>query len=506
MNRMLFSIGSLQGVVMVITAVRAKVFAVLLGPGGFGIVATLDQLVTTASQFSSFSLPFTAMKFLSRAHSQGEERFRRAYSRFLQAMVTLAVLATTAAVIVVPRFLGRFEHTIAKYDAPVSLALLGIPAAMLIAFFINALAARGQVLRSILLSAAFSAALMVSGAIGCWLGGVPGLYRAAVPAATLFVVGFAVLGHLKMDLPVYVPESGRRGPKPDAVAVETALLTYLAVGSYSLLLLLVRYLSLTRLGEVAAGLLQADLAVSWSIGALLTPASMLYLAPFVNREIPVSQRWEAAEAFLPRVLMLYSLGALPVLLFPDLVLRVLYSGRFLGAVQFLAWVIVWQCLAQVMAVYQQLLIGLEDIWGGCVVVTMGGYLAAAVLCFVLVRPFGIIGIGLGLIGGAILGAGLGMLRLRRKYGRGVPKSIPGLVAFSVLGLFGVAASGRMTQELTWTGLIVRFLVAIAFLAGLWAMLPSTLRAELRYSVVSRIPWKRGRLASGESRGRTPGDE
>ncbi|PYJ53124.1 MAG: hypothetical protein DME82_14795, partial [Verrucomicrobia bacterium] len=77
MFRVIFSIGFLQAVTILISAVRTKVFAVLLGPSGFGVLATIDQLILSICQFCNLSLPDTAVKFLSRSHSISEEQFQK---------------------------------------------------------------------------------------------------------------------------------------------------------------------------------------------------------------------------------------------------------------------------------------------------------------------------------------------------------------------------------------------------------------------------------------------
>ena len=128
MLRTILSIGFAQGLGLLINTVRAKIFAVLLGPAGFGVVATIDQLVLSVSQFSNLSLPFTALKFLSRDHSLGEEQFRKSYAAFLQAIVVLAIIATVIAITVIPRNLANLDPQLVKYRQPLMVALLGIPA------------------------------------------------------------------------------------------------------------------------------------------------------------------------------------------------------------------------------------------------------------------------------------------------------------------------------------------------------------------------------------------
>lgn len=131
MLRTIFSIGLLQVGGIVISALRSKLFAVLLGPAGFGIVATIDQLVTSLAQLSNFSVPFTASKFLSRSHSAREKVFKKRYAAFLCLMPGLAVVATAASAALVPWVLERIGPRLAQHRATGVNAMLGLPALLL---------------------------------------------------------------------------------------------------------------------------------------------------------------------------------------------------------------------------------------------------------------------------------------------------------------------------------------------------------------------------------------
>jgi O-antigen/teichoic acid export membrane protein len=478
MLRTIFSIGFAQVVGLLINTVRAKIFAVLLGPAGFGVVATIDQLVVSVSQFSNLSLPFTALKFLSRGHSLGEEQFRKSYAAFLQAIAILAVIATLIAIAVIPRNLANLDPQIAKYRQPVLIALLGIPATMLLVFFGNVLAARQKTIQSVLLTRLSSLVLMVFGGIGCLFGGISGIYLVSVPASTALVVGMVIFARVKMNWPLRDrPAALGRKLKANSEIVETAISTYIAVCSYSGLLLLARYQSITHLSEEAAGLLQAGLATAMSVGAVLEPTNMLYFAPYVNRAIPAPEKIEVASKFLPRLIFVYCLGALPVLLFPELVLRILFSNRFIPAAPLLPWFIAWQCLYQISNVYQQLLIGLDDLRGYGAVTTLGN-LCAAALCILWTGLFGLIGTAAAFVVGAIITAGLTVIRLHSRHKLSVPKSMTAIVAFPVLGFALVAALGHLTTEMTLTGVGARLLTAVVLLAGLCFVLPKALRFDL----------------------------
>ena len=85
MSRVLLSIGAIQVVIMLVALVRAKVLSVLLGPAGYGVASTIDQTVLSTMQLAHLSLPFTAMKFMARRHSDGHDAFERTYATFFRA-------------------------------------------------------------------------------------------------------------------------------------------------------------------------------------------------------------------------------------------------------------------------------------------------------------------------------------------------------------------------------------------------------------------------------------
>src|SRR5712692_7193601 len=90
MYRVFITIGSLQALAIALTFLRWKFVAVMLGPEGVGVVSVIDQVVQSAAFFTALSLPFAALKFLSRAHSESEESFQRIYASFLKALLILS--------------------------------------------------------------------------------------------------------------------------------------------------------------------------------------------------------------------------------------------------------------------------------------------------------------------------------------------------------------------------------------------------------------------------------
>src|SRR5262249_11724020 len=94
MLKIITTIGIIQIFAYAVTLVRSKILAVALGPEGLGVISVIDQLVNTVALISAFSLPFAAVKFLSRSHSQGLGAFRRSYSSLLHILLLLTTTGT----------------------------------------------------------------------------------------------------------------------------------------------------------------------------------------------------------------------------------------------------------------------------------------------------------------------------------------------------------------------------------------------------------------------------
>lgn len=477
MIRTLLSIGALQASGILIMALRSKLFAVLLGPAGFGIVATIDQLVTSLAQLSNLSVPFTALKFLSSSHSVSEQAYRRSYTAFLRLMVVLAVLATATSIAVALLALEKLDPELARYQTAVLIAVMGVPALLLMMFFANALAARQESLRSVSLTVLYGAVLLVFGGIGCWLGGIQGIYLGAVPAAMLLIGSTWWLLRARLaPTPTEASIALWKELKSHHQILQTAIFTYVGVGSIACTMLLSRYVAITQLNPEAAGLFQACLAIAMAIGALLGPANSLYLSPQLNRTIPTSEKSSAVAQFVPRLTLLFCLAALPVLLFPEFALWALFSSQFKSAADLLVWFMIWQFVAQLVAVYHHFLIGLNDLRGFCAALAAGN--AATVTgCFMWVDEFGLRGLGAAFIAGALLSLGLTLLRLRQKHAVTLPLDLMPLLTLVPMALIFLPML-PLGAEAEASGAGYRGLLMLGFVLALWHMLPKDLRQEL----------------------------
>src|SRR5262245_52803503 len=93
----LISIAMLQVLTILVGIVRSKGLAEVLGPAGFGVAGALDQAVLTSVTFGAFALPYTAMKFMARSHSESATEFRHTGAGFLRLLLVLSIVTALIA-------------------------------------------------------------------------------------------------------------------------------------------------------------------------------------------------------------------------------------------------------------------------------------------------------------------------------------------------------------------------------------------------------------------------
>src|SRR5258708_5439478 len=131
MLKAILTVGAIQVVAILISIARSKMVALLLGPEGVGIVSVIDQVVQLVAYISALSLPLAAMRFMSRAHSEGEDQFQRTYSLFLSIILTLSSIGALVGVAIAllrPLWLGP---ELFQFNGVVAIAVLAVPAMIL---------------------------------------------------------------------------------------------------------------------------------------------------------------------------------------------------------------------------------------------------------------------------------------------------------------------------------------------------------------------------------------
>jgi PST family polysaccharide transporter len=492
MLKIIATVGTIQVVAILINLIRTKVVAVLLGPEGVGVVSTIDQVIQSAAYFSALSLPFAAVKFLSRAHSDGPDAFRASYGGFLKVLLLLSIVGTAVILAVVTLGSGLLGQQTSRYRGYAVIASIGIPAMVLGGFFVNVLAAARRTRASALMAVITNGAFTAAAAAGVLIGGISGLYVGTVAAGLLLTAGTVVYFHKALALPVYDRTPGplrqlRRNPG----IVSFTATQFLATMAYSASLLVARYTILEGFGEAEAGLLQAALAIALAVGLVLNPTNGLFLTPMVNRSITNDEKLAAVAEFQKKLMLVLSAAVMPIILFPDVVLSLLFSSRFTAASQFVFLFVVWQCLVQLAGVYQALLIGFDDL-KAYAAITGVGHIGSAALCWILVPRYGILGVSIAFVvsNSAILLLSLGRLAVR--YHLRVSRGVAMLTCYNLAAL---VIGGLVFSKFPDTG-AAPALLKLAGYALFVASLVCFLSKDERNSLLGL--WERSRLRSARA--------
>jgi PST family polysaccharide transporter len=471
----LILIGAAQVLILLVGLGRAKALAVLAGPSGLGVIATIDQLVVTLTQFGALGLPYTALKFMSAAHSRSPEAFRGAYAAYMRTMIVLA-LATAGGVFVLFSLRpGMFGAEAARYSNEIRFALLGVAPIMVTFLLAQTFAAAQKPVQAALFNLASAGGLAVAGIGGLIMTNLAGLYAAT--ATTGFVIAAAAIAYLQKSEGLSLFSAGasiRSEMTKDSNVLNTALSVYVTLVGYAACLLVVRYALFDTVGEAATGLLQSALAAALSFGAVIAAMVNLSLAPALNRDGRDADKIGTANVFAGKILLLLFLGAVPVALFPRTVLTLLYTGEFAAAATALTLCIVWQCFHQIMAVYQQLLIGLNQVryMAFCAI---AGFAIAGVLAYVLVPSMGVSAGPVALIAGTIVNSALTFARLAAVNNFRAPWRLALRAGFLAAAVMGAGFLFNADSEWTLAGLAARGAYGVALCAALWFILEASER-------------------------------
>ncbi|HKS05470.1 MAG TPA: hypothetical protein VJR92_04080 [Gemmatimonadaceae bacterium] len=466
----LVSIAVLQVLTILVGIVRSKGLAQVLGLAGFGVAGALDQAILTAVTFGAFALPYTAMKFMARSHSESEAEFRHTGAGFLRLLLVMAIVTASIAYAVFTWFPALLGDDLAIYNRELRIAAIGIVPAMLLLLFVNTFAAAQKPGTGAAVNLVYLAGAAIASILGGYVYGLTGLYVASV--ATAIVLTFAGLAYLQRTLGINLTDAHSgviKQLRSDPRILGYAACFYATLLGYMLTLLVARTVVLAQVGAEAAGHLQAAFSIALAFGAVFTSLNNLYLAPLVNRRADVADKVATTSDFTGHVLVLLLLGVLPIVLFPGVFLQTLFSADFVPMASVLWWFALWQCITLIGNAYQQLLVGLDDVVYIAVaaIVSYGSMLVAMPP---LAQVYGLAGIGIALCGGVVLHFTLLVLRVRLKHGG----RIPARVSIRLAGLVAVVVSAHFVfagrHEIGVAPIAARVgFAALALLVGWFAL-------------------------------------
>jgi PST family polysaccharide transporter len=446
---------------MVFTLLRGKTVAVIMGPAGVGATSLIDQVVVLIAQLAALSLPWAALKFLSAAHSEGPESFQRLYPVFFRVLLFLSLAGTAIALGLLiwrPAVLGAELYA---YRGAAILGLLSIPAINLTVVLTNAMAASKLTMPSSFYGLATAAVLMVF----CWIGvtqaGLNGYYLANFTGMVILVIGGLI--YLSKRLGVHI--HGTFGNPFRELAryshiLRFSALMYIASFTSPLSDLLVRYAVLQTGGLSAAGLFQAAAGLGLLLRSVLRPSFSLFLTPKLNRNETSGEKLHQTAMFLRVLSVIIGIGGLPLVLFPKLLLLLLYSSKFEPVAPVVYLFVLGVALQTLAAANIALLLGLNDtpatVWA-----TVVADIATAIFAWLLTPHLGLPGVGLAFILDGLTTLGLTMWWLGFRHRLAVHRAM-GWSPAVILGILG--GGGALCAKLNTLGLDW-----IAFKIGVWTI-------------------------------------
>jgi len=468
MLKIIATLGTIQVLVITANLIRSKIMAVLLGPAGVGVVSVVDQSVYFLAQVSALSIPFATIKFLSRAQSQGHAEFNRTYSVLFRILLTLTCIGSMIGLLVAlfqPEVLGT---AMVSYRALLIPAFLSIPAMTLHGFFSSVLAAAQKPRMAGLMGFIIAASLALSTFLGISLGGTLGLYWGNWLASVLIVLGMIVYLRRELGLSFWTGRLdilGEIRANPDTLTFPLILYGTSITSGFSLLV--ARMSIFVNFGEAEAGLLQTAIALAGALNLILNPANGLYLTPMVNRRIAVEEKIRSALEFQGRLILALGILAMPLVLFTDWLVIILYSPSFIAITSVAFVFVLAQTIVQLAGVYQALLIGLDDlkVYGASMIasnVTLG------LVAWWLAPSYGIGGVAIGMLISSMAVFFLTLARLTWKYRLALPSRLKFFIGYCLLalvvagGFSNWVGSSSLFAILSKGGILIAFCTSLIF--------------------------------------------
>jgi O-antigen/teichoic acid export membrane protein len=466
MLKIMTTLGVLQVVASLIYLIRSKMLALLLGPQGVGVISVVDQATQFIGYVSAISLPYAGVKFLSRAHSKGFEEFRESYAALLKLLSMVTLIGVAVSLVVVFGFPRAIGTQLSGYRVFLLPALITVPAMSMHGLFVNVLGSAQRPLSSMWLLVIIALVVTIAAAAGVAVDGISGYYWANLLAMAILTAGAAVYLKRGLGLPILdraasVKKQLRQNPD----IVTFSLILFGASFTFPFSYFVARYMVLKGFGEAEAGMLQAAIALAAALSTVLSPINNLYLSPILNRSIPVQEKMVVATEMQGRLTVIICALAIPMALFPQWLLTILYSPAFVGVSRSVFLFVVAQCALQLGWVYQSLLIGLDDlkVYGA---ITSAGYLLIALFSWPLARRYGALGVAVS----CLISSGSIFLmlyaRLSLKHGLKLPFKLRVLMGYGLLVLLLAGAFFNRFDAMDFGVALTKLIVGGLFVASL----------------------------------------
>lgn len=468
-------IGGFQVLMIVAGVARLKAIAVLLGPEGVGVMSLVDQVVLFVMQASVVSIPFAVLTFLSRAYREGRDAFARSYLGFLQLLVMLTLTGTAIALALVIGG-GVLSAQLFGYRPLLIVGLLSVPTLALRAFLINVLAAAQQARASSVLALVNALALLAATVVGISIGGLAGLYWGNLVTGILVVGGLLGYAHRRLQLPLFSRTARfREELKGRPELVPFCLTYYLVPFTPTLAWLIARHAVIEHFGETEAGLFQGAIGLATALSMVMAPVNYLLFLPTVNRQADRAQQFHDAVEYQRKLVIMLSLLAMPLVLFPRWTLIAVYSAAFSAAAPYVHVLVLAEVLLLLAGVYQALIVGLDDV-RAYTLVYLGGYVWLGVLSWLVAPHYGILGVSVVAITASALMLVMARARLQAKHGFRPPPGLDRLASYALSALVVAGLLGRYDDGEAMV--LVKFAVLVGFALSVVRLLDGEDRAAV----------------------------
>ncbi|HEY8063056.1 MAG TPA: hypothetical protein VID74_09670 [Gemmatimonadales bacterium] len=477
MIRALATIGTLQFFAMLLLLARTKILAVMLGPEAVGTIAVIDKLTAVIVGTLSLSLPFAALRFLPAALRESPQAMDVLYRRMRTVLLAIIAPATLICIAVSLVAASTWGRELAAHQRVLVLAFAAMPVLALVPFLTNAYAGSMAHNRAMIFTIAHAGVLVLAALAAGLGGGLAGFYGTyAALGAVLVVVAarsVAQLDHAER-VRISLPQAFRL---PRAVWRFAAALAVLGFASpYAALF--VQYRALTLYGAVGSGILQSAIGISLSVRVLLGTAHAVFLTPHVNREGEPRARMAWANDFQRATVLLFIIALPPLLLFPDVALRVMYSGKFVGAAAFVALFIATEVFTLLSGTYQSLIIAGDRMLFHVIQNLTAQALLIGVAAFAIPR-LGLAGAGVAALTAPLFLYATTLLFLRRRYDIHVSGEAR-LMALVTAGIVVIGGSIGSRYPGLSAGLLVMKAAACGLIwLGAYLIIPAPDRSRLR---------------------------
>lgn len=385
-------IGATTAAGMVISIVRTKILAVILGPASLGFMGALELVLDLSRTISQMGVNSSAVKQIAEARGSGDlERVART-ATVLRRTAVVSALAGTAALALLARQVSEFAFGTPEHADDIAWLSLALLPALIVGGQGAALQGMRRVRDLALMGLTSSALCTVATVALVYLYGQDGV----VPALVASAIVSACVGWLfcrKIALPRVQVTA------PEALSEVAALLRLgFAFLASALLMtgaaLLARVFVTRHSGLDSAGLFQA----AWTIAGLYVGIMLQAMGTdFYPRLVPAMARHDECNRLVNEqtciAVLLAAPGVIATLTLAPLLIPLFYSSRFDGAIEILRWitlgmalrVVTWPIGFIVVASGRpRLFIGVELAWA---VVNVG-------LSWILVVKYGAVGAGI----------------------------------------------------------------------------------------------------------------